>query len=74
MSSTAGQPPLTAAEAEAIATAIALHHLRASSAGGPSGPAPDAWTGWARAGMLSNLEREPHPTAVWGVGTVPPRG
>lgn len=56
--------PLTAEEAEAIATAAALHHLRAASAGGPG--EPERLSGWARQALLSGVDRGPHRITAWG--------
>lgn len=56
--------PLTAAEAEAIATAAALHHLRAASAGGPA--APQRPSNWVRHNLLAGVDRGPHHVTPWG--------
>ena len=59
--------PLTAAEAEAIATAVALHHLRASQAGGGEGPHADPFSNWAREGLLTSVDKNLHRMTAWGV-------
>lgn len=61
-------PPLTAEEAEAIATAAALHHLRASQAGASSGGShEDRFSNWARESLLSSMDKSPHRMTAWGV-------
>lgn len=61
--------PLTAAEAEAIATAVALHHVRAASAGGAGGPHADEIGNWAREALLTSVDKELHRMTAWGVRT-----
>lgn len=62
------ETPLTAAEAEAIATAAVLHHLRAASAaGGSRGPQPDEISPWAREALLTSVDKNLHRMTAWGV-------
>ncbi|MDQ8045301.1 MAG: hypothetical protein AAGC46_09410 [Solirubrobacteraceae bacterium] len=65
----ASTPPLSAEEAEAIATAVALHHLRASQAGaaGGSGNHEDRFSNWARESLLTSMDKQPHRMTAWGV-------
>ncbi|MBO9532524.1 MAG: hypothetical protein J7513_06085 [Solirubrobacteraceae bacterium] len=58
--------PLTAAEAEAIATAIALHHHRASQAGGAGGPVADQFGNWAREALYTSTDKSLHRLTAWG--------
>lgn len=61
--------PLTAAEAEAVATAAVLHHLRAASAAGSSGPHPDEMGNWAREALLTSVDKNLHRMTAWGIRT-----
>lgn len=56
--------PLSAEEAQAIATVAALHHLRAASAGGPAAPEPVV--GWSREALLAGVDRSPQRPTNWG--------
>lgn len=58
---------LTAAEAEAVATAAVLHHLRAASAGGAAGPKPDEMSNWAREALLTSVDKNLHRMTAWGI-------
>jgi hypothetical protein len=69
MSSTSNAPALTAAEAEAIATAAALHHLHAAQAGGVEGVHPDPISPWAREALLTSVDKNLHRMTAWGVRT-----
>lgn len=64
--SSSSDAPLTAAEAEAIATAAALHHLRAASAAGNSGPQPDPFGAWAREALYTSVDKNLHRMTAWG--------
>lgn len=66
MSKSADDPQLTAAEAEAIATAVALHHLRASQAGGGGGPHDDPFSNWAREALYTSVDKNLHRFTAWG--------
>ena len=66
---TVATPPLSADEAEAIATAVALHHLRASQAASVSGPTEDRFSPWAREALLTSVDKELHRVTAWGVRT-----
>jgi hypothetical protein len=60
-------PALTAAEAEAIATAVALHHLHAAQgAGASSGPVADPFTPWAREALYTSVDKNLHRMTAWG--------
>lgn len=61
------EQPLSAAEAEAIATSVALHHLRASQAAANSGPVPDRFSPWAREALLTSVDKNLHRVTAWGV-------
>jgi hypothetical protein len=61
--------PLSAEEAEAVATAVALHHLRASQAAANAGPGPDRFSNWARESLLANMDKSPHRMTAWGLRT-----
>ncbi len=65
----AATPPLSAEEAEAIATTIALHHHRAAQAAANSGPVPDNFSPWAREALLTSVDKELHRVTAWGVRT-----
>lgn len=65
----AATPPLSAEEAEAIATAVALHHLRAAQAAATSGPSEDRFSPWAREALLTSVDKELHRVTAWGVRT-----
>ncbi len=67
MSSSPDAPKLTAAEAEAIATAVALHHLRASQAGGGAGPQVDPLSNWAREALYTSVDKNLHRFTAWGL-------
>lgn len=69
MSTPADVPQLTAAEAEAIATAVALHHLRASQSGGAGGPHTDPLNNWARESLYSSVDKNLHRFTGWGLRT-----
>lgn len=63
----AATPSLTAAEAEAIATAAALHHLRASHAGAaPARSHEDLFSNWARESLLTSMDKSTHRMTSWG--------
>lgn len=64
--SSSSDAPLTAAEAEAIATAIALHHLRAASAGSVGGPVEDPFGNWAREALYTSVDKNLHRMNAWG--------
>ncbi len=65
--STSSEAPLTAAEAEAIATAVALHHLRASQAGSSvGGPHSDPFGNWAREALYTSVDKSLHRLTAWG--------
>ena len=60
--------PLTAAEAEAIATAVALHHHRAAQAAATSGgPQPDPFSNWAREALLQSVNGHSPRQTAWGL-------
>ncbi|MDO9352690.1 MAG: hypothetical protein Q7T55_03285 [Solirubrobacteraceae bacterium] len=61
--------PLTAAEAEAVATAVVLHHLRAAQGAGGSGPTVDRISPWAREALLTSVDKELHRVTAWGTRT-----
>ncbi len=67
MSSSPDAPKLTAAEAEAIATAVALHHLRASQSGGTGGPHADPLSNWAREALYTSVDKNHHRFTAWGL-------
>jgi hypothetical protein len=67
MSRLSDAPQLSAAEAEAIATAAALHHLHAAHAGGAGGPHTDPISSWAREGLLTSVDKNLHRMTAWGV-------
>ena len=67
MSSAADHHAITAAEAEAIATAVALHHLHASQAGGGEGVHADPISPWAREALLTSVDKNLHRMTAWGV-------
>jgi hypothetical protein len=63
-------PPLSAEEAEAIATAVALHHLRASQAGTATARThEDLFSNWARESLLTNMDKSHHRMTSWGLRT-----
>lgn len=66
MSGSSDAPQLSAAEAEAIATAVALHHLRASQAGGAGGPLADPFSPWAREALYTSVDKNLHRMTAWG--------
>ncbi len=59
--------PLTAAEAEAIATAVALHHHRAAQAAATSGPREDPFSNWAREALLQSVNGHSPRQTAWGL-------
>lgn len=59
--------PLTAAEAEAIATAVALHHHRAAQAAANSGPGEDPISNWAREALLQSVNGHSPRMTAWGL-------
>lgn len=61
------QTPLTGTEVEAVATAAVLHHLRAASAAGASGPQPDEMGNWAREALLTSVDKNLHRMTAWGI-------
>lgn len=67
MSSPSDAPKLSAAEAEAIATAVALHHLRASQSGGAGGPHADPLSNWAREALYTSVDKNLHRFTAWGL-------
>jgi hypothetical protein len=58
---------LTAAEAEAIATAVALHHLHAAQSAGAGGPHADPLGNWAREALYTSIDKNPHRFTAWGL-------
>ncbi|MEH3055048.1 MAG: hypothetical protein PGN13_13795 [Patulibacter minatonensis] len=66
MSKSDAAPALTAAEAEAIATAVALHHLHAAQSAGVGGPVADPFTPWAREALYTSVDKNLHRMTAWG--------
>jgi hypothetical protein len=59
---------LTAAEAEAVATSVVLHHLRAAqAAASSSAQSEDKFSPWAREALLTSVDKELHRVTAWGV-------
>ncbi|MFT4034209.1 MAG: hypothetical protein QM679_01380 [Patulibacter sp.] len=59
-------PHLTADEAQAVATAVALHHLRASQASSGNAAQPDPFSNWAREALYTSVDKNLHRFTAWG--------